>query len=503
MPSTKAIKLSSRATVKSPSSSKSISRTSKKSGVKPINSKKKAKPVIVDVIEDESLEGFNWPDDSVGKRVSATRVETIAPEDEAAREKFNDEDDLEEIDQQKKFFSSVVSEIKDRPLPKKKKSSPPNVGLYRRFVIKFLILVGLLAVAVAFFCFSRLTIYITSAGETINDNLLLKVSRQASSTLEQEIVDQTDPRVAISGTIQEVSAQIERTYQASGEEFIGEEIIGQVRIINNYNKNQALVATTRILSPDNKLFRLKEAVNVPAGGEVTVSIYTEKPSEDLAIGPTTFTIPGLWLGLQDKIYARSDSDFVFQKQLKKYVKASDIERAVKETSDALVKTAKEEATAKLDKNDSWLYTLEEAPTITVEAVAGEEKEEFKVSATGKIVAVSFVREEAAKLAANKLNLLVPDNKQLTEFKPENISYNLENYDAESGVAVIKASFGGTMILKSEAEIVDREQLINLTAAQIAAYLNDQPNIKSYELKFTPRFVKKAPRLVDRIIIKVN
>ncbi len=141
--------------------------------------------------------------------------------------------------------------------------------------------------------------------------------------------------------------------------------------------------------------------------------------------------------------------------------------------------------------------------IELDAKAGEFKDEFVGRAEAKVIVVSFSKEEAAKLASAKLNLLVPDDKELLEFKPEEISYALENYDALSGSATIKASFSGLMALKSESEIIDRSQLVNLKEAQINTYLRDFPEIKSYELKFTPSFIKKAPSLVDRIKVKIN
>jgi len=327
-------------------------------------------------------------------------------------------------------------------------------------------------------------------------------STEAGSENEAGQAGESDPRTAVSGESKEVSAAVEKIFPSSGEEFVGEEIKGRVRIINNYNKDQALVATTRLLSPDNKLYRLKEAVNVPAGGEAAVDIYADKPSEEMAIGATTFTIPGLWVGLQDKIYARSDAAFTFDKKVKKYVKSSDIEAAVKEINGLLIAKAKEEAGSSLDPKLSWLYNTGDPADVVVEASAGEEKDEFLAKATGKIVAVSFDKEEAAKLAQAKLNLLVPDNKELIDFNKENIVYSLEEYNSSSTSATIKASFSGTMILKSDAQIVDRAQLVNLTKDQIGTYLRSCPEIKEYNLKFFPSFIQRAPRLVDRIKVVI-
>jgi len=284
---------------------------------------------------------------------------------------------------------------------------------------------------------------------------------------------------------------------------MGEDIVGQVKIINNYSKDQPLVTNTRLLSPDNKLYRIKNAVNVPAGGQVEVAIYTEKPTEDMAIGPTTFTIPGLWLGLQDKIYARSDTEFTFKQKIQKYVKQSDLERVRLELNDLLLQTAKEDIVSNLGKDQDWLYQSIEPATIEIEAKANEQKDEFVAKAKGKIVAVTFSKEEAVKLAAARLNLLIPDDKELIEFNPDNISYSLENYDADNHTATIKTFFTATMSLRNDSEIIDRSQLVNLTAEQIDTYLHDFPEIKDYELKFSPSFIKKAPGLVDRIKIKIK
>ena len=60
-----------------------------------------------------------------------------------------------------------------------------------------------------------------------------------------------------------------------------------------------------------------------------------------------------------------------------------------------------------------------------------------------------------------------------------------------------------MILKSNANIIDRSRLVNLNAEQIDAYLGDYPEIGNYELQFYPSFVKRAPNLVDRIEVKIK
>ena len=356
---------------------------------------------------------------------------------------------------------------------------------------------------VIYFSFSKLTITITPKGEIISDTILLKVAGSQIATTSATVAannEQNDPRELVPGTVQVTEATAQKSYSATGQEETGAEISGTVKIINNYNKGQALVATTRLLSADNKLFRIKNAVNVPAGGQVSVDIYADKPTTDLAIGPSTFTIPGLWLGLQDKIYARSDTAFNYQNKITKFINPSDLQGASTDIKNQLIANTQANLSS---QGGDWLYDTSEPALVTFNAKSGDKLNEFTATAHGKIIAVSFSKEQAAKLAASKLNLLVPDDKILTEFKPGEITYILQNYNPKDGSATIQASFTGTMMLKSDATIVDRQKLVDLNQAQIDNYLQSFPEIKDYDLSFFPSFIKKAPSLVDRIKIKIN
>jgi hypothetical protein len=473
-------------------------KTKSKSPAKKIVGKKKARPVVIDVIEDDNLEN-SLPEFPETKNEPVI-IEKVIDQEEAPKE----------IDQQKRFFSELVSEIKekkpitnnnlknfsedDEDAPRVHKS----VNLYRRLVWRFIAFTIVLLLVVFYFSFSKLNITISPKGETINDNILLKVSPSGAVSDNAE----TDFREQVSGTTKELVVSEEKTFSATGEEFIGEEVYGKVAIINNSNKSQALVATTRILSPDNKLFRIKDAVNVPAGGDVMVDVYTDKPSEDMAIGATSFTIPGLWLGLQDKIYAKSSEDFVYRQKVKKYIKASDIERAMSEMNDLLITKAKANE-VELSANEAVLYETLNPASFESSAKAGETADSFTIKAKGSLLVVTFSKEEAAKLTAAKLALLVPDDKELVDYNSNNITYTFDNYDAKTGIATIKASFSGTMVLKNNTEIIDKKQLVNLNRQQLENYLKNFPEIKSYELKFFPSFISRAPRLPERIQIEIK
>jgi len=505
-------------------------------------SSSKAKAIIVDVIEDDvdfneveenSLEDFL--DSSLPNFESRkNKNEKIESEGGRGFESFSSLV-TEDLDSQKRFFKELRDEtkvnlkvgeelesqnqgIQDKGVQdlldlfededsnhkkNKKNHNSRRLNLYTKFVWKFLLIVVLLVVFVGYFSFSKLTIDIVPRNETLSESLLLKVSSDSGG-----IRLLSDPRENVSGVNKEIKISLSRDFSTSGEEFVGDDISGRVKIINNYNRSQSLVATTRLLSPDNKLYRIQEAVNVPAGGEVWVNIYVEKPSRDLAISPTTFTIPGLWVGLQDMIYAKSEDNFVFEQKKEKYVRTSDLAAAEQEIENSLlqellVRIEAEKKKLELDsgKKFSYVYLQEGETVITTDAQAEDKKETFNVKADVNFRVIFFSKEESEKLAYGKLNLLIPSGKELMDFNPDNIIYSLESFNADDNTATIKSTFSAKMILKAEGEVVQKESLLHLNAEQLTSYLSAQPEIKSFSLKFHPGFVKTAPRLVDRI--KIN
>ena len=495
---------------------------------KKISRKPKAKPIKVNIIEDDDLliddETFFSDYDLNEKTSGQTAIEEaedlleevnddfteiIAETTDKATEKVKKmhKESLEfgDVDRQKQFFSDLVSEIKSKRINAAQgeyeeryevKGPKKSLNLYRRLVWKFLILVAFLASLVLYLSFSKLTIFITPKVEAMSDNLFLKVLGNENS-----VTTINDGREKISGSVHELNLEITKTYRTTGEEYIGEEISGKVFLINNYTKDQPLVATTRLLTADNKLYRLKKSVIVPAGGEVEAEIYADKISAEMAIEPTRFTIPGLWAGMQDKIYAESRKPFTYQQKVEKYVRASDVQLANQEANTLLLERAKE--FKPLRSQDGTLYKVIDPVETVLIAKVGDKAEEFSMTTKAKVVVVSFSQEEVSRLAVAKLNILVPDDKELADFKADNLSYSLENYDEETQVATIKTSFSGLMILKSNAEVIERERLVNLNAEQISTYLNEYPEIGNYELEFYPSFIKKAPHLVDRIQIKIK
>ena len=96
-----------------------------------------------------------------------------------------------------------------------------------------------------------------------------------------------------------------KSYMPSSVEVIEDKAIGNITIINESSLDQPLVATTRFLSEDGVLFRLKERVTVPSQGQIEAEVYADKEGESGNIGSSSFTIPGLSSSVQKLIYGES------------------------------------------------------------------------------------------------------------------------------------------------------------------------------------------------------
>ena len=58
-----------------------------------------------------------------------------------------------------------------------------------------------------------------------------------------------------------------------------DEITAKITVINENSINQKLVATTRFLTDNGELFRLKKYIEAPANGQIEAEIYADAPQE--------------------------------------------------------------------------------------------------------------------------------------------------------------------------------------------------------------------------------
>jgi hypothetical protein len=402
----------------------------------------------------------------------------------------------EVIDLTKKIdpkLTSKTSEVKQPAFASEHKS----LGLYKRIAFVFVILVAILLGIIFYTSFVKVKISLIPNQEKVTSNVILDIYDKVKNA-------NTANASGVSGIIGNLVISETKTYPTTGEKPLNEEVNGKVTIYNNYYKNQPLVASTRLLSSDGKLFRTKSTVNVPAGGSVDVEVYADNPADLISLPPTRFTLPALWAGLQDKIYAESKAEMAKGSQVKHFVTQADIDGAIKDLRDALIKKAKDQVVGKEKDYDQVLYLVDEASmSSTIDSNLNDGKESISGTMSANVDYVFFSSKDANEVIRAKFGSSIPKEKEIVIFDDKSVKYSLNECSAANGTASINTTFEGKISMKNEAEILDRQKIIGLTKNQLEDYIKKIPEIASYDIQFTPSFVKRVPNLVDRINIEVK
>ena len=485
--------------------------TPKKSSAKKTSAKKplekkasKVKPVFVDVISDQETEAvFERP-------IYRPDYQQENEEEEGVENFYNKQvgaldfepTDNEIYDKQKNFFSELIEESDDFS-PSQEAAEPPilrkkPLKLYRRQALGYLAATLVLILTVFYFFAVKLTVSVSPRGEEIiNDKVTFTVTSATELNSNYPLVR---------GEAKMVEEEAEKVYQVEKENEIDDQsgrVRGTVTLINKLTRNQRLVATTRLLTADGRLYRLDEAVNIPAGGQIETTVYADELGRDkLLTGLEKLTIPGLWEGLQNSVYAESSGPFSYQADVKTIVTEADLEKAEADIQAILDTKAKNDFRPAAGQ----ATTYKEVPDsfeVEFSVKAGDNASEFTATAKKSYVLARFSQEDAINLAKNRLAMVISDDKRLTGFNPESIVFTLEKYQSNPAQATVTAYFNGQMVSNGSSVPLDLNNLVGLKEAQIKDYLNQIPEIDSYELKFWPSCIKRAPYLPDRISVKID
>lgn len=369
-----------------------------------------------------------------------------------------------------------------------------SLHLYRKISISFILLTAALLAVIFYFSFVKVNIAVVLKQASVSNNMVVDVYNEGAAARDGAVI----------GAVSKLRLEQTKNYVSTGSNSVGSEATGTATIINNFSKNQPLVAQTRLLSPDGQLFRLKDTVNVPANGSIKVEIFADQPTKASAIAPSKFTIPGLSSDLQTKIYAETTSAISYQEKLQKYVTQADFDTALADLKQVLVTEAQTQVGDTLKQTyNQVLYQLDDNSVVsTFDAKVNDPKDTFNYKLAADIVVVAFNDQDIKKLAEQKLKDSLSDGQELLSFDQDKLVYTLSSYDATQKSASLNVAFSGTELPKQTA-ILDKQKLVGLSAGQLNNYLASIPEISSFTVKFSPSFINNVPSLTDRIIIKVD
>ncbi|MFH1145348.1 MAG: baseplate J/gp47 family protein [bacterium] len=277
---------------------------------------------------------------------------------------------------------------------------------------------------------------------------------------------------------------------------------GLVTLYNQTSQSQTLVKTTRLLSPDNILFRLDKQVTVPAKGSVSTNVTADQPGATGNITATSFTIPGLPTALQKVIYAKSEVSMTGGDLTVSVVNADDIKKA----EEALGENLKNQAMDSLRSLIIPPNTVNQAslaisqPKFASTAKPGDKVGTFTVSGTAVVTAVAYDPAVVKQLAVTKATEgLSPGYSVETESVALNVSKATLSKDNKNATVSYKVT--GQLAFDPYASNIDWSVLEGKTVTESISYLKSFPSIGAVTIKVKPAWASSLPNK-DKIKVKM-
>ncbi|MBD3359666.1 MAG: hypothetical protein GF365_03095 [Candidatus Buchananbacteria bacterium] len=374
-------------------------------------------------------------------------------------------------------------------MPRRKSSINPPLNIYKKIAISFIILTLILIAVIFYFTLSYAYITVYPKAQEIQTDFNFVIVE------DPELVDAKEG--IFLGQIVNETLTGEKTFETTGTKQVFEDVVGQVRIYNDLSRDQVLVATTRLLTPEDVLFRLQNRVNVPAGGSIVTEVYPDDPNQPLATADTEFAIPGLSQTLQEFVYAEAENDFVAEGVTVKAISQEEIDQAIEDFTGELSRQIFKE-----ENVDKTKILTKEIVEQELSNQVGEEIDEYTINLTLRVVGVMFDEQPVQNFAQKTLESLVPLDKDLVVTNKDSLIYEIEKYDLENQLVQVSSTIKGVTIISEDSEILASDKLIKLKPAEIRAYLENFEGIESVDIGFFPSWIKKVPYFQDHIIIKI-
>ena len=305
-------------------------------------------------------------------------------------------------------------------------------------------------------------------------------------------------------------------FPSSGKKLIEKKAEGVIRVFNDSQQGQILVAQTRFQPPlekfrpsletgENPWFRTRERIVIPAKGYKDVKVVADAPGEKYNIEPSTFSVPGLAGSPQYTfIYGKSfesmkeglkkETPEVTQEDLKK---AEELlkEKAAREIKDALK-----------DKIPSEFIVLEGASKTEILETfsldrAGAELEKFTFQVKAQALTISFKKEDLENFSKEFIISKIPSDKKINQ-KSLKIEYLPETINLETGKIVLSLNLESKVY--SDIDKVSLKQgLSGKSLTETQFFLQNQPEINRAKVKLWPFWVKQVPENLEKIKIRLN
>lgn len=362
----------------------------------------------------------------------------------------------------------------------------------------------------AYLFLPKATLKITAKIKTQSvDSNITGSTAAVSSDFEKEIIP---------AKIFSAESSIVENFKASGDKSVSnQKSRGKITIYNEYNASpQPLVATTRFLSSNGKIFRLVNGVTIPGmetvGGEtkpgiVEAQVVADEAGEGFNIGPDKFSIPGFeGSGVEKytKFYAKSDTAMSgggSGNQTANYITDSDVTEA---KAKSLTKLNEEIKNKLKESAGEDVVILDDAtqgdePTYKLSNSSGDVVDTFQITVQTKVKAIVVSKKDLNEMVAKMISKS-GDGKASIDSNSIKLDFGKSSVDFEVGTIDIKFHAVGEIIPNLNLETMKKE-ILGKNNEDLTAYLNTFSDIKDANVEYWPSFINsRIPQMESRVEI---
>lgn len=369
----------------------------------------------------------------------------------------------------------------------------PSVGPLRRVAVLFLLLAMLAVFLVAAIIFARAHVIILAEPLPVASEFILDVAREPG---EEEVA----------GDALETEEAVTETFPVATLASADAPAEGTVRISSRYSRAQTLVASTRLLTPDGRLYRIKKTATVPANGVVEALAFADAPGPTSETADATFTIPGLSPELRVLFTVAVTEPFKGGTRDVRLITQRDVDKAVEvikeRAAQRLLVSLREKAEQRNAPFSGELVEIKTAPAL-VGAQVGDDAPEFTVSVKVKVTAVFYDAPAMAERIAKRLSEFLPYDRRLSAVEDGATALTVEKRDLVVGRANVRVTARGTAALKDDAPALGKSKLTGVTAEAAVEYLQQIEGVASASVKTSPFWSRRMPSRAERITIEVR
>lgn len=382
----------------------------------------------------------------------------------------------------------------------------PNLPSVKKTIVLF----GLAAIIIAGLF---LVVTVLPRAEIVIVNKKYDWSYNNSVTVDKLISKVDASATRIPGQVFSQIQSLRLNFPATAKKLVETRASGTITIYNAYSSSpQTLVATTRFLTSDGKVFRLAESVVVPGAqivegkivpSGIDVKVVADKPGESYNIGLVgKFTIPGFkgtpkYAAFYGESKTPMSGGFIGEV---KYPSDDDIKNAKSGWAKQLEDSLALYLTQQIPKEFTWIKNFYDVllgkPAIITEV---DSAGNFAIDGNATIRLIAFREVDLKEAMLQKMR---KDHGEDFKFQSFKLSYGEPRADFVRGILSFPVQWSSQAVRYLDIDGL-RKKLANKSESDLKVALFSLPGLESAKISLWPFWVRKAPGDINKIKITID